>query len=275
MKKTFGFMIIAAVLCALTAVSAAFAYDVVVVDKEGRVQRVPAGRKRPEVCMEGMALGEGDTIRTKKDSSVVLALDETGRNAVKVKQLSEVVIKLNSEGQIELIDGEIFAVLNAMKDGTKFAIKTPGAVCGARGTGWVTTLKAGVTTSEVFDGTIFTQGLSPDGTDNGEQFFTGAGFMIKVDRLGGIEGQLKLTVERMNELQATSQEMMYLERLVSKWTDSQKITSVQDKMVEKFMTKGRDFDARSPMMAPAPTPSGRDDDNRKKGGGNSDSDGPR
>lgn len=235
-----------------------------VIEKEGRVQVIPAGRKRPEVCMEGMTLDEGSIIRTKEGSSVIIAIDNSGKNIAKVDELSEVVIKIDSAGEIELVEGEIYALLKGMKEGTKFAVRTPSAVCGARGTGWLTSLRDGVTAAEVFDGTIFSQGLGPDGTPKGEEFFTSAGFKRTISEKGNISDQVKLSMQRMKDLGANAEDMRKVQVFMSKWTQAEEVVGSQDKLTDKFMKKGRDLDIRTPMPAPAPMPGGRDDDDRKK-----------
>ena len=125
MKKICIILTVALLAAGIFAPTASCEEAVTVIEKKGRVQVVFAGRKRPEVCMEGMELEEGTTIRTKKDSSVILAIDKTGKNLARVEELSEIILRIDSKGEIELIDGELFAVLKGMKEGTKFAIRTP------------------------------------------------------------------------------------------------------------------------------------------------------
>ena len=95
--------------------------------------------------------------------------------------------------------------------------------------------------------------------------------MRTISAAGDISDQIKISMERMKQLGVTGQDMIRLQMFMNKWSQAQQVAGTQDKMVEKFMQKGRDFDARTPFTAPSPMPAGRDDDdNRKKsieGGG--------
>jgi len=196
MKKILVLMI-----CAVFAFSgAAFSAEetVTVVSFAGDVKITPAGSNSPVACEEGMVLGEGARVITGDGSEVTLAFDKPKRNLVKAKSNTEVVIKLIGAEKIELIDGELFTLLKNLKRGEEFQVRTPCAVCGARGTGWVMITDGVTTWMGVFQNDVWMQGIDPNGNPIGDKFWTGAGFFRVTGQFQLPGGAQKMTQEQLN-----------------------------------------------------------------------------
>jgi len=133
-------------------------------------------------CQEGMVLDEGATITAGEDEYVDIAIDKDGKNIVRVKENSEVVIKVSGEDRVELIDGKVFLLLRELKRGEKFRVRAPTAVCGARGTGWIMEARDGVTIISVFDGIISVHGINADGSVMPEEHLISEGYIMEVKK---------------------------------------------------------------------------------------------
>ena len=164
MKRTFIFFLCMALLCSMGTPLCFSQEEVLVVSYEGGVKVVHAGTIKSVSCKVGMKLEPGTRIITDAGSSVKIAFDRREKNIVRIMGKSDVVIKLSDGDKIELIEGEIYALLRDMKQGEKFRVRTPSAVCGARGTGWKTSSKGDTSEVATFDGRVFLRGVKKDGS---------------------------------------------------------------------------------------------------------------
>lgn len=168
---------------ALAVTAVAEAEKVIVTAYTGEVKIFPAGETSPVVCKPGMLLKEGARITTGDESSCELALDRARKNTIAVKANTEVVVKFSGDDRLELIDGKMFILLRDIKKGRAFRVRTPDAVCGARGTGWLVDVVAGTTTVSVVDSTVFVRGINKDGTVMEQEFLIDEGF-VRIIRRG-------------------------------------------------------------------------------------------
>jgi hypothetical protein len=182
MKKAIIFTMIVMFTLGIACPAEAANRNVRVVSYAGDVRVVPAGEEKSVECKPGLSLGAGDKITTGKKSYLEIAFDRKEKNTVKIKEKSEVIIRLGEDERIELLDGELVTRLKNLRKGEEFKVRTPGAVCGARGTGWVTKIAGKVTKITVFDGKVFMRGIKKDGTLMREEVWTEKGFKRKVRR---------------------------------------------------------------------------------------------
>jgi len=143
---------------------------------EGDVKIIPAGKNEQISPKKGMILRSGDAVTTGKDSYLEMAFDENDLNTVQVEADSHVVIRLDNESNVELISGKAFTVLSNLEKDEEFRIKTPAAVCGARGTGWETSTDGWVTTVSVFDNKVFLWGVEKDGRPMKKKYWVRKGY---------------------------------------------------------------------------------------------------
>lgn len=113
---------------------------------------VKIGKENWISAKTGTVLSQGDFIRTKANSSVLLDLDGTGKTAsVQLKpnsqlKLSELSMNAQDDTQTTLLDlalGEI--LIKAQKlhsEKSKFEVKTPTSIVGVRGTTFSVTVEA-------------------------------------------------------------------------------------------------------------------------------------
>ncbi len=172
----------------------------VIISYAGDVKVFPSGKTDAILCKPGMVINEGTVIVTGEESYLEIAFDKGKKNIVKIKENSEVVIKLDGSEKIELIDGKVFAFLKEIKKGETFRIKTPSAVCGARGTGWMTYHSGLFTEVAVFDSSVFVRGLNKDGSVMEEEFWVETGFERKTERFKSPGEVKKVSKERLKEM---------------------------------------------------------------------------
>ena len=118
----------------LTAFGVAAEEHVTLYYLDGKVEVLLSGRDNWEKAEEGMRLYTGDSIKTGRGSCAELAFGRGRGNVVRVNAGTFVVVKIEKREKIELIDGEVFMTINRLEPGSVFEVKTPSAVCGARGT---------------------------------------------------------------------------------------------------------------------------------------------
>ncbi len=97
----------------------------------------------------GDAVKAGDTIETKADSSVELALDGDFQNIVRIDGDSRVKVESIYPSKFYIEEGDVYARLDALPKGSTFELQSPTAVATVRGT--VYRLKHRDGTSEVFN----------------------------------------------------------------------------------------------------------------------------
>ncbi len=155
---------------------------VFVVSYAGEVKVMPAEKTEGVTCVPGMLLAAGTRLITGEESYVMLAFDRSQNNLVKVKENSEVVLKLGSDDTIELIDGKMFTLLRDLDKGQTFRVRTPDAVCGARGTGWALATDGRITTVTVFDNKVFVRGINRGGSVKEEEVWVEEGYQRRIKR---------------------------------------------------------------------------------------------
>jgi hypothetical protein len=201
MKKTFIFLLCLVCLGVFCADTRASGEDVVVISMAGKAKVIPAGKKKPVDCKTGMYLKAGARITTEKGAYVQIAFDELEENIVKISENSDVVLKLADGDKIELVNGQIYALLRDMEKDETFRVRTPCAVCGARGTGWRTKTDGQVTEVAVFDDKVFVRGLKKDGTAMEKFSWLGEGYKVKIKKFEGPGKKEKLSAGEIAEME--------------------------------------------------------------------------
>jgi len=156
---------------------------VTVIGLSGRAEYMKSGKTEWVRLKSGRRLGSGDNVRTYKKASVDIAFDSDGHNVVSIKENTHVVLKLEKNEKINLIDGEVFALVKALEAGSQFEIRTPTAVCGARGTGWGADADGNKTTVSAYEKDSYAKGLDKNGNPAEDNMIVRQGFRTTVKRL--------------------------------------------------------------------------------------------
>ena len=149
--------------------------DAVVIRYKGNVQIQEKNNNDWMLPAVGMRLKNGTKIKTGKTSSYIelmfnYAADSSNKNVVRIEYGSTVELtKISPDNtQISLDKGELSCILQKTNKGTKFEVKTPVAICGAKGTGWKVTHNPR-TIAYCFENKIFMQMLDEQGLPTGNQ----------------------------------------------------------------------------------------------------------
>lgn len=179
MKKIIAIMICLVLVSCFTS----FAEETLTVSScAGDVKVLYPGEEKPISLKPGMTIKAGSKIITGEESFAQLSFSKEKENLIKVDAETEVVIKLDGADKVELIDGSIFTMLENIKKGQAFRVRTPDAACGARGTGWKTEASGGLTIVSVFDGVVQVRGINEDGTVREDEYQINTGYQRKIVR---------------------------------------------------------------------------------------------
>lgn len=154
-------------------------------------------------CKVDMAVDTGDRIRTSKGEVVEISFLGSGSNVIKVSEDSDVFIKkCETPYTIELLNGEVMALLKKLPPGSTFEVRTPAGISGARGTGWSNRTDGKKSEFGAFEGSIFTKGIDASGNPMEGELIVKSGFKTVVDMFekpGKLEALSERELERWNE----------------------------------------------------------------------------
>ncbi|MFC1621318.1 FecR domain-containing protein [Candidatus Omnitrophota bacterium] len=135
-----------------------------------------------------MLLDKDAEVQTKKDASCTLAFDEEQKNILTLKENSRIKIENIEPGKVFLPEGRVFSLIEGLAKTEKFEIRTPTAIAGVRGTGWITDYRRGRTFIDCFNDIVYAKSLNEEGTVTGQED-TPSGYRRSI-RFGGFIGEL-------------------------------------------------------------------------------------
>lgn len=104
-----------------------------------------------------MPLLNGYMLKTGKGSWAEIGLGSGLKNTVVIRENTLAEFTTIVPTQISLLKGEIRSLVEGLEEGSAFEIKTPMAVCGARGTGWDTTADERGVALDVYEDEVYFQ----------------------------------------------------------------------------------------------------------------------
>lgn len=160
--KYFKFTL-AVLLLSMALSTAAYGLHATVIKKKGSAEFLKSGEGTWQEVKKGLRLYSGDSVKTGESSSVDVAFDSSKNNLVSIRPRTHVVLKITESEKIELIDGEVFALVKRLPPGSSFEVRTPTAVCGARGTGWGAETNKDISTVSSYEDTAYARGVKKNG----------------------------------------------------------------------------------------------------------------
>ncbi|MFH1380901.1 MAG: tetratricopeptide repeat protein, partial [Candidatus Omnitrophota bacterium] len=147
----------------------------------GQVMVLPEGAKTNWTKVtEGMLVKRRDRIKTGPSSSCDLAFDSESKNVVGIRENSDVIVLLDKQEKLDIIEAHIYSRLSAIPSGSSFEIKTPQAVCCARGTSLGVKANQKSVEASAYEDNISLKNAQGE-EENVEQ-----GFLRKIDQEGSI-----------------------------------------------------------------------------------------
>jgi hypothetical protein len=141
-------------------VTSAFAQNVRIIDIKGKVLVRQAESPGWVNADKNTPIGLGTEIRAKGNATCTVSFDNTATKVATIESKTNATVEKNG---VYLSKGRVFALIKDEASDKNFEIRTPTAVAGARGTGWVTEFDGKETTVSCFDDTIQLASLDKDG----------------------------------------------------------------------------------------------------------------
>lgn len=136
----------------------------------------------------GMALTEGDSIKTGEDSWAEIGIGEGAKNAIRIQENTILEFVTLEPVKLSLLKGELRALVEDLGRESTFELRTPTAVCGTRGTGWDTFTDGMTVMVDTYENEVFLYGLDESGNAVGEET------ILKAGRRGIMESPIKPVV---------------------------------------------------------------------------------
>ncbi|HNX91539.1 MAG TPA: FecR family protein, partial [Candidatus Omnitrophota bacterium] len=146
---------------------------------KGDVKVVPKGRNIGVECTTGMTLVSGDWIKTGKGAQVSIAFDKEANNVINLEENSLVIIKLDGYFKIQLLTGQLYAMIEEVNKGESFRVLTPSVVTEATSSGLGVRSDGTYTNVMVFDNKAVICGLNKDGSVKKGKFWIEEGYQRK------------------------------------------------------------------------------------------------
>ncbi len=108
-------------------------------------------------------LEKGDIVETAEGSMVDVIIGKDTDKAVKIDEKSHLEVQEINPAYLNLSKGKILVAMKKLESKSSFTVKTPTAICGARGTAWSELATDDKTKVCVFESKIFARGLDENG----------------------------------------------------------------------------------------------------------------
>jgi len=115
----------------------------------------------------GLVVSEGDTIKTGEASwaEVGFEIGYGNENVIRIGSSSTVKFTTVIPVQLNLLKGELRSLVQGLSGDTAFEVRTPTAVCGARGTGWDTTTDGTEVIVDAYENEVYFYPLTEGAVD--------------------------------------------------------------------------------------------------------------
>ncbi|MCK4463321.1 MAG: hypothetical protein KAU58_03315, partial [Candidatus Omnitrophica bacterium] len=187
--KIISFIVLS--LALISSISFAYPDKAEIISIKGDVKVLPEGNVDWIKAGIGMALRGGDRLKTGPNSECNLVFDKRRKNSVGILENSDVIILLKEKEKIEIIEASLYAKLLDIPIGSEFEVKTPTAVCGARGTGLGVKGDKDNTEAGAYKNDIYVR------NEAGEEKGIKEGFKRNIDKFGKISKEMAARAEDM------------------------------------------------------------------------------
>ncbi len=163
--------------------------NAVVVRTEGNVKVLKKGEDTWQPAEKDMKLSEGDKVKTgwfNAYCELAFEYDKKTHKTNIVRVSNGTIITLNkvksTQTEIGLDKGELFCLVEKLKKGSTFQVRTPTAICGCRGTGFQIKYNP-KTLILVYEHAVYVVLLDENGNPTGKEFIVQEGYKKIVELL--------------------------------------------------------------------------------------------
>ena len=155
----------------------ASAQEAQIVSIEGTVYVKENASSKWEKAVKGQFLKADAEIKTANNGKCIVTFNKDRNSSITIRNKTNVKIEEILPGSVFLSKGRVFTLIRNLEKVGDFKVKTPTAITGARGTGWMTEFENGITSVSVFEDNVSVAGLDKNGeilsqTNVGEDFHT-------------------------------------------------------------------------------------------------------
>jgi len=136
--------------------------EAVIIFTRGSVRLKYAGYDDWIEAAQGAIIKDGDTIETGDDAWAEIGFGKELENAARIKENTRIRVSSAIPTRIDLLNGDIRSLVEKLEGDTTFEVKTPTAICGARGTGWDTSFDGEETRAVTYESEIYFKSISPE-----------------------------------------------------------------------------------------------------------------
>jgi len=163
---------------------------------KGSPKIMKAGKTEWRDCKIGMAIDNGDRVKTSKAESVEISFTNDNSNIVRIEGASDVFVrKTEAPYSIELLNGMAMALIKNLPKNSTFEIRTPSGLSGARGTGWSASTDGAKAVFDSFVDSIYVKGIGQSGNEMDGELLVEAGWKTLLDKFQKPSGLEKLSDE--------------------------------------------------------------------------------
>lgn len=148
---------------------------------DARIKKAAAGSEWQQMS-SATVLEKGDTIETSSGSTADIVIGKDTDRSIKVKENSRLEVQGINPTNLNLSQGEILVALKKLDPKSSFTVRTPTAICGARGTAWLEKADAQKTKICVFENDVFIRTLNASGNPGFKKHVAPEGAKVTVLR---------------------------------------------------------------------------------------------
>lgn len=216
MKKILVFSVmLSVILCA----PALFAQSAKIIDLKGAVTVKQERDSDWEKAKINTLLYREAEVKTEKKSECTLAFDDEIENILTIKENSHIKLESILPGNIYLPEGRVFSLIDNISKIQNFEIKTPTAIAGVRGTGWLSSFLNNNSSFSCFEDNVNIEGTDSQGKKTGKKNLP-AGFGLNVGPGGNIGDLFNLGAKDLKEWQDFKENMQNLKKFFAKGAGS-------------------------------------------------------
>lgn len=153
---------------------------------------------------------KGDIVETAGGATVDIAIGSNAEKAIKLEEKSRVEFQGVNPAYLNFSKGKISVALKKLEPKSSFTIKTPTAICGARGTAWMEEVGTNSSKICVFESNVFVQGLDDSGKPNTKKHTASEGTQRTIPKDQPISEAQKISDKDLQDWQHWRKSVVFL-----------------------------------------------------------------
>jgi len=174
-----------------------------------RIKKAAPGSQWNEMTTSTI-LEKGDSIETSGEAFAELMIGDNVERSVRVGQRTNVVVEGINPTVINLSKGKVMAAMKKLDPRSSFVVKTPIAICGARGTAWLQEANGDASKICVFQNDVYIQCVDAKGRPIAKKYITSEGTQRAIEKGSPIGNPEKISPTTWRLWEAWYKSIMFL-----------------------------------------------------------------